>query len=127
MDLINLGIEHRALPVEIDDMFLEFDDILNNDNARSSSVGDTSVRYLRWIDVPPEYIEVVKGSLQHELTEQQGQPVDRVELFIGIHVRSDQFVSQTVMNAHYHPILEGSQPLSRNEICDTVLGRQPGY
>ena len=129
---------------EIDDMFLEFDDILNNDNARSSSVGDTSgqscyfdynlrikffvsldgaqptlpkrlqhslniklkryvhkngkilititlgskksislhvilcfsntigvcvrdtfpVRYLRWIDVPPEYIEVVKGSLQ---------------------------------------------------------------
>ena len=26
-----------------------------------------------------------------------------------------------------HPTPKGSQPLSRNEICETVLGRQPGY
>ncbi|KAA0032328.1 zinc finger protein ZPR1-like protein [Cucumis melo var. makuwa] len=25
------------------------------------------------------------------------------------------------------PTLEGSQPLSENEICDQVLGRRPGY
>ncbi|KAA0047665.1 zinc finger protein ZPR1-like protein [Cucumis melo var. makuwa] len=25
------------------------------------------------------------------------------------------------------PTLEGSQPLSRDEICDQVLGRRPGY
>ncbi|XP_050940280.1 uncharacterized protein LOC127149120 isoform X2 [Cucumis melo] len=62
---------------------------------------------------------------QHELAERRGQPVDRVELFRETHVRAGTFVSQAAEDAH--PIPEGSQPLSEDEICDQVLGRRPGY
>ncbi|KAA0056252.1 CACTA en-spm transposon protein [Cucumis melo var. makuwa] len=47
---------------------------------------------------------------QYELAERRGQLVDRVELF-----------------RETHPTPKGSQPLSEDEICDQVLGRQPGY
>ncbi|KAA0046351.1 CACTA en-spm transposon protein [Cucumis melo var. makuwa] len=62
---------------------------------------------------------------QYELAERRGQPVDRVELFRETHVRAGTFVSQAAEDAH--PIPEGSQPLSEDEICDQVLGRRPGY
>ncbi|XP_050943385.1 uncharacterized protein LOC127150198 [Cucumis melo] len=71
---------------------------------------------------------------QYELVERRGQPVDRVELFRKTHVRAGTFVSQAVEDAHNQmlelqsqPTLEGSQPLSEDEICDQVLGRRPGY
>ncbi|TYK14211.1 CACTA en-spm transposon protein [Cucumis melo var. makuwa] len=71
---------------------------------------------------------------QYELAERKGQPVDRVELFRETHVRAGTFVSQAAEDAHNQmlelqsqPTLEGSQPLSENEICDQVLGRRLGY
>ncbi|KAA0060035.1 CACTA en-spm transposon protein [Cucumis melo var. makuwa] len=111
------------------------------------------VRCLKWADVGREYIEVVKGDLQeqsrtnkaarqkqpynhssgsksflqrqYELAERKGEPVDRVELFRETHVRAGTFMSQAAEDAH--PTLEGSQPLSENEICDQMLGRRPDY
>ncbi|KAA0038349.1 CACTA en-spm transposon protein [Cucumis melo var. makuwa] len=71
---------------------------------------------------------------QYELAERKGESVDRVELFRETHVQAGTFVSQTVEDAHNQmlelqsqPTLEGSQPLSEDEICDQVLGRRPGY
>ena len=37
---------------------------------------------------------------QNELAEEQGQPIDRVELFKETHDLSDQFVSQAAVDAH---------------------------
>jgi len=37
---------------------------------------------------------------QHELAEQRGHSVDRVELFKETHAQGGQFVSQVVVNAH---------------------------
>ncbi|KAA0067507.1 CACTA en-spm transposon protein [Cucumis melo var. makuwa] len=97
---------------EIDAMFLEFNEDLNNTVDGSSSMGDNfllkplsphvvpfshaigvcirktfPVCYLRWADVGRKYIKVVKGDVQHELAEQQGELIDRVELFRQTHVR----------------------------------------
>ncbi|KAA0051366.1 CACTA en-spm transposon protein [Cucumis melo var. makuwa] len=62
---------------------------------------------------------------QHELAKQRGESVDHVELFWETHVQDEMFVSQAAEDAH--PTLESSQPLFRDEICETVLGRQPSY
>ena len=32
-----------------------------------------------------------------------------------------------MLELHFQPVVEGSQPFSRDEICETVLGRWPGY
>ncbi|KAA0048108.1 CACTA en-spm transposon protein [Cucumis melo var. makuwa] len=71
---------------------------------------------------------------QYELAERKGKLVDRVELIRKTHVRAGTFVSQAAEDAHnqilelqFQPTPEGSQPLSKDEICDQVLGRQPGY
>ncbi|KAA0051692.1 CACTA en-spm transposon protein [Cucumis melo var. makuwa] len=69
---------------------------------------------------------------KYELTEQRGQPVDHVELFRETNAnRSGQFVSQAAANMRNNmlelqsqPTLEYFQPLSRDEICETVFGRQ---
>ncbi|KAA0025195.1 CACTA en-spm transposon protein [Cucumis melo var. makuwa] len=71
---------------------------------------------------------------QYELAKRKGESIDRVELFRETHVRAGTFMSQAAEDAHNQmlelqsqPIPEGSQPLSEDEICDQVLGRQPGY
>ncbi|TYK11950.1 CACTA en-spm transposon protein [Cucumis melo var. makuwa] len=71
---------------------------------------------------------------QYELAERKGELVDHVKLFQETHVRAGTFMSQAVEDAHNQmlelqsqPTLEGSQPLSEDEICDQVLGRRPGY
>ncbi|KAA0040670.1 CACTA en-spm transposon protein [Cucumis melo var. makuwa] len=64
---------------------------------------------------------------QHELTEKRGQPIDHMKLFMETHARSDQLVLQTTEDAHSQPTVEGFQPLSRDEICEKVLGRRPSY
>ncbi|KAA0039036.1 CACTA en-spm transposon protein [Cucumis melo var. makuwa] len=70
----------------------------------------------------------------YKLAERKGKPVNRVELFRETHVRAGTFESQAVEDAHNQmlelqsqPTLEGSQPLSEDEICDQVLGRRPSY
>ncbi|KAA0056292.1 CACTA en-spm transposon protein [Cucumis melo var. makuwa] len=62
---------------------------------------------------------------QYELAERKGERVDRVELLLETHVRAGTFVSQDAEDAH--PTPESSQPLSKDEICDQVLGRRPDY
>ncbi|KAA0063006.1 CACTA en-spm transposon protein [Cucumis melo var. makuwa] len=72
---------------------------------------------------------------QHELCEQRGESIDRVELFRQTHVRDGMLVSQAAEYAHVisnarTPVSaypEVSQPLSVDEICETVLGRRPDY
>ncbi|KAA0054913.1 CACTA en-spm transposon protein [Cucumis melo var. makuwa] len=66
---------------------------------------------------------------QHELAEQRGKPVDRVELFRQTHVRDGMFVSQVAKDAQLQsqPTIEGSQSISWDEICEMMLGRRPGY
>ncbi|KAA0061971.1 CACTA en-spm transposon protein [Cucumis melo var. makuwa] len=61
---------------------------------------------------------------EHELTEQRGHLIDRMELFKKKHARDGQFISQATTDVHNQmlelqsqSILEGSQPLSRDEIC----------
>ncbi|KAA0055839.1 CACTA en-spm transposon protein [Cucumis melo var. makuwa] len=58
---------------------------------------------------------------QHELVEHWGHPIDCVKLLKETHAPSGQFVSQVAADAH------GSQPLSGDEICETVLDKQSGY
>ncbi|KAA0066015.1 CACTA en-spm transposon protein [Cucumis melo var. makuwa] len=64
---------------------------------------------------------------QHELAEQREESIDRVELFRKTHVRDGTFVSHAAEDVHIklqsRPILGGSQPLSGDEICETLLGR----
>ncbi|TYK20926.1 CACTA en-spm transposon protein [Cucumis melo var. makuwa] len=95
------------------------------------------VRCLKWMDVGQEHIENFfvldsndqpmnsNGSKsfleQHELAEQIGKLVDHVELFRKTPIRDGTFVLEAAENAH------GSQPLSRDKICEIVLGRRPGY
>uniref|UniRef100_A0A9I9ECQ0 CACTA en-spm transposon protein n=1 Tax=Cucumis melo TaxID=3656 RepID=A0A9I9ECQ0_CUCME len=71
---------------------------------------------------------------QYKLAERNEEPIDRVELFRKTHVRAGTFMSQAAEDAHNQmlelqsqPTLEGSQPLSEDEICDQVLGRRLGY
>ncbi|TYK14632.1 CACTA en-spm transposon protein [Cucumis melo var. makuwa] len=70
---------------------------------------------------------------QYELAERKGKSVDRVELFREINIRAGTFVSRPsrmrnqMLELQSQPTLEGSQPLSENEICNQVLGRRPGY
>ncbi|KAA0042951.1 CACTA en-spm transposon protein [Cucumis melo var. makuwa] len=54
-------------------------------------------------------------------------PIDHVELFKKTHTRDGQFVLQAAADAHSQPTLKGSQPLSRDEICEIDFGRQPSY
>ncbi|TYK25874.1 CACTA en-spm transposon protein [Cucumis melo var. makuwa] len=67
---------------------------------------------------------------QHEFAEQRGEPIDHVDLFPQTHVRDGTFISQTAEDAHNQMLelqsqltLEGTQSLSRDEICETVLVR----
>ncbi|KAA0043368.1 CACTA en-spm transposon protein [Cucumis melo var. makuwa] len=71
----------------------------------------------------------------HYLTQQfQQLSMDRVARTKKTHARGGQFVLRTAADAHKkilelqsQPTLEGSQPLFGDEICETVLGRRPGY
>ncbi|KAA0050096.1 CACTA en-spm transposon protein [Cucumis melo var. makuwa] len=62
---------------------------------------------------------------QHELAEQRGKSIDRVELFRKTHVQ-DGTLNQ-MLELQSQPTPKGTQPLPENEICQTVLGRRPGY
>ncbi|KAA0025427.1 CACTA en-spm transposon protein [Cucumis melo var. makuwa] len=59
---------------------------------------------------------------QYELAERRGQPVDRVELFWETHVRAGHSCHRPPRNQmlelQSQPTLEGSQPLSEDEIRD---------
>ncbi|KAA0065334.1 CACTA en-spm transposon protein [Cucumis melo var. makuwa] len=65
---------------------------------------------------------------QHELAEQQGHPIDRMELFKKTRVRGGQFIlPNQMLKLQSQPTLKGSQPLSMDEICETFLGRRSSY
>uniref|UniRef100_A0A9I9E336 CACTA en-spm transposon protein n=1 Tax=Cucumis melo TaxID=3656 RepID=A0A9I9E336_CUCME len=113
-------------------------------NPRSALVGrheDWHFLYVHYISrafqkQPYNHSSRSKSFLQrqYKLVERKGEPADRVELFRKTHIRAGTFVSQTTEDAHHQmlelqskPTLEGSQPLSEDEICDQVLGRRPGY
>ncbi|KAA0032048.1 CACTA en-spm transposon protein [Cucumis melo var. makuwa] len=70
----------------------------------------------------------------YELAVRKEVSVDRVKLFRKTPVRARTFVSQAIEDAHNQMLelqsqrtVEGSQPLSKDEICDQVLGRRLGY
>ncbi|KAA0034804.1 cytochrome P450 CYP82D47-like [Cucumis melo var. makuwa] len=89
-------------------IFLEFDEELNtgggsslvDDNLETTQSSPTPRRLhcLKLTDVGREYIEVVKGDLQNQMLELQSQSTS-----------------------------EGSQPLSRDKICEIVFGRRLRY
>ncbi|KAA0051873.1 CACTA en-spm transposon protein [Cucumis melo var. makuwa] len=210
----------RSNFMETDDMFLQFDDDLDNITGGSSSVGDNTarsssqqatltprrraqsrllelerhvainwrismtiapgaekpisphvvrfsqaigvcvrntfpVRCLKWADVGREYIEVIKGDLQfvklmlttfkefwadcHRHFKKYSDPEEAranpPNALVGRdedwHFLCDHYISRAFQNQmlelQSQPTLEGSQPLSEDEICDQVLGRRPGY
>ncbi|KAA0055896.1 CACTA en-spm transposon protein [Cucumis melo var. makuwa] len=73
----------------------------------------------------PLHIVQFSNIIGHKLAGERDYQVDRVESFKETHARSSQFVSQAAVDAH--PLLKGFQPLSGDEICETVLSRRPGY
>ncbi|KAA0055907.1 (R)-mandelonitrile lyase 1-like [Cucumis melo var. makuwa] len=64
---------------------------------------------------------------QDELAKQWGHLIDHVELFKETYAQGGHFVSVTAVDAHSEPTPQNSQPLSWDEICETVLGRRSGY
>ncbi|KAA0035398.1 uncharacterized protein E5676_scaffold862G00580 [Cucumis melo var. makuwa] len=88
----------------------------------------------------PIFPHIIRLS-QSELAKQRRESIDRVNFFRQTHVRDGTFVSQATEDAHIvsklvaasnarTPVpayLEDSQPLSRDEICKTVLDRRPKY
>ncbi|KAA0047459.1 CACTA en-spm transposon protein [Cucumis melo var. makuwa] len=87
--------------------------------------------HLLLLEYPPttqnECIMESQLALEDELAEQRGESVDRVELFLQTHIRDGIFVPQVVEDAHSPPTLEGTQPLSGDEICKMVLDRRSNY
>ncbi|KAA0049780.1 CACTA en-spm transposon protein [Cucumis melo var. makuwa] len=126
-------------------MFLEFDEDLNTAEG-SSSLGDNSgdvssldswswrVRYLRWDNVGRKYIEIIKGDLQRQFVLDfndqvmnrfvEHQILTSFKEFRGDcykHFKKYSDPEQVAEDVH------GSQPLSRDEICETILDRQSSY
>ncbi|TYJ96927.1 CACTA en-spm transposon protein [Cucumis melo var. makuwa] len=110
-------IEDDTLLDETNAIFLEFVEDLDNLTEGSSSTYDNSsesngvcvqktfsIRCLKWANVGREYIKVVKGDLQ---------------------VAED--AHNQMLELKSQPIPKSSQPLSRDEICETVLGRRSSY
>ncbi|KAA0066947.1 CACTA en-spm transposon protein [Cucumis melo var. makuwa] len=88
----------------------------------------------------PEKTRANPPHILYELVEQKRESVDHVELFWQTHVRDGTFVLQATEDAHNQMLVfkfvaesnvgtlvpaypEGIQPLSRDEICEMVLGR----
>ncbi|KAA0038852.1 CACTA en-spm transposon protein [Cucumis melo var. makuwa] len=135
--------------METDDMFLQFEDDLDNIAGGSSSVGDNT-------NVRREYIEVVKGDLQrlfvldfndqamNRFVEHQmlttfisavhsrsnhgrTRLLDRINLTIIVAGPSCFYNNKSNAGTPIPAYPKGSQPLSEDEICDQVLGRRPSY
>ncbi|KAA0056246.1 CACTA en-spm transposon protein [Cucumis melo var. makuwa] len=113
-------------------MFLKFADDLDNLTGGSSSLGGQLSQWAHFDDDRPWHKEAYFPT--HRSLRQAIGVFDRVELFQEIHVRVGTFVLQASKDAHNQMLelqsqstQEGNQPLSRNEICDQVLSRQPGY
>ncbi|TYK26515.1 CACTA en-spm transposon protein [Cucumis melo var. makuwa] len=86
--------------------------------------GDYHRHFKKYSD--SEEARVNPPHILHELAEQIGKSVDHVELFWQTHVRDGIFMSHTKEDVHNQilklqsqPILEGSQPLSEDEISKT--------
>ncbi|TYK09606.1 cytochrome P450 CYP82D47-like [Cucumis melo var. makuwa] len=88
---------------ETDAIFLEFGEELNTGGG-SSLVDDNLVRCFKLTDVGREYIEVVKGDLQ-----------------------AAKDANNQMLELQSQSTSEGSQPLSRDKICEIVLGRRLHY
>ncbi|KAA0041852.1 zinc finger protein ZPR1-like protein [Cucumis melo var. makuwa] len=46
---------------------------------------------------------------------------------MGVSWRVIKLLEHQMLELQSQPTPEGSQPLSRDEICETILGRRPGY
>ncbi|KAA0040565.1 CACTA en-spm transposon protein [Cucumis melo var. makuwa] len=116
---LNMFVEHQMLST-----FKEFQDNCHKHFKKYSNSEEARIN-------PPHLLQKQSynhssGSKsflqrQHELPEQRGKPIDCVELFQQTHIQDETFMSQAAEDAH------GTQPLSGDEICETVLGRRPGY
>ncbi|KAA0039668.1 CACTA en-spm transposon protein [Cucumis melo var. makuwa] len=157
-------------------IFLKFIKDLNNPAGGSSSVSENSgldekkpisphvvcfsqaidvyvsktfpICCLKWADIGRlEYIEVVKGDLQHLFVldfndqamnthfKKYNDPEETPHILVGRiedwHYLCDHYISHAfqkkMLELQSQPTPDGSQPLSGDEICETMLGRQPSY
>ncbi|TYK08670.1 uncharacterized protein E5676_scaffold118G00140 [Cucumis melo var. makuwa] len=78
-----------------------------------------------WADVTLEYIKVVKGDLQKQ---PRVNKVARVEQPYN-YSRTGEFVLEVsrMLELQSEHTPKSLQPLSGDEICETMLGRQPSY
>ncbi|KAA0038444.1 CACTA en-spm transposon protein [Cucumis melo var. makuwa] len=162
--------------METDDMFLQFEDDLDNNIAGgSSSVGDNTESSSQQATTTPrrraqsrllelERHVAINGRISMTIAPRAEKPISphavRFSQAIGVCVRktfpvcclkhfqkySDpeearanlpntlvgrdedwHFLYDHYINRAFQPTLEGSQPFSKDEICDQVLGRRPGY
>ncbi|TYK23718.1 CACTA en-spm transposon protein [Cucumis melo var. makuwa] len=88
-----------------------------------------SVRFIKWAYVTSDYIEVVKGNLRHELTENE---VNQSTMWSCLekHTLGVANLFRKLPQMRITPVstyLEDSQPLSKDKICEAVLGRRSDY
>ncbi|KAA0057655.1 CACTA en-spm transposon protein [Cucumis melo var. makuwa] len=134
---------------ETDALFLEFDDAFNNAQGSSSILISISPGVEKPIFPHAVRFSNTIGACQP--TAQNGGmsgilalpvrslfeliiSVNRVVVFRETHTRNGQFISQAATDAHNQmlelqaqPTSNGSQPVSGDEICETILDRRSGY
>ncbi|TYK29257.1 pentatricopeptide repeat-containing protein [Cucumis melo var. makuwa] len=92
------------------DVLFDFNIMEFNTISSTSSFGDTSVYFLKWADVTPEYIDVIKGSLQEQSSINRAarakQPYNHNSDAKETHARGGQFVSQAAADADNGPVDE---------------------
>ncbi|TYK14230.1 CACTA en-spm transposon protein [Cucumis melo var. makuwa] len=111
--------------LETDAMFLEFEDDLDNLAGGSSSVRDNAAGSSSQPPATPtprrraqsrllelEYHVAVNGCIPIKIAPRAEKPI---------------YIEVVKGNLQFQPTPEGSQPLSRDEICDQVLGRRSSY
>ncbi|TYK21529.1 CACTA en-spm transposon protein [Cucumis melo var. makuwa] len=148
----NNFMETDAIFLEFED---DLDNIAGGSSSMGDNTGGCvrktfPVRCLKWADIGREYIEVVKGDLQRlfvlDFNDQaMNRFVEHQMLTTFKEFRADCYkhfkkysdpeearanppnALNQMVELQSQPTLEGSQPLSEDEICDQVLGRRPGY
>ncbi|KAA0063153.1 uncharacterized protein E5676_scaffold1213G00260 [Cucumis melo var. makuwa] len=109
---------------EIDAMFLEFPKDLNNPTEGLSSVGE--IRFERYVHANWRILILIAPSLE--------KPILLHVVRFSRHFKKSSDPKEALANPPHilvtedaHATLDGFQPLSKDEVCETVLDRRSSY